>query len=102
VSDIHPARAFEELLVQLQETVSRLESDELTLAEAIDAYDHAVALANECSRMLDEAELRVSQIDVASRAIREETVLYRLDPATTASLLLGEDEDDLSDLLDED
>jgi exodeoxyribonuclease VII small subunit len=95
------SRGFEALLIELQETVSRLETDEMTLAEAIGAYERSVELANECSRMLDEAELRISTIDAASREIREESVVYRLDPMTAASLLLGNDEDDLADLLDD-
>ena len=94
-----PARQFEALLVELQVTVSRLESDELTLEEAIAAYERSAALANECSRMLDEAEQRIATIDSQSRSIREEAAIYRVDSARAAALLLGDDEDDLTDLL---
>jgi len=95
------ARAFEERLTQLQETVQRLEAEHLTLEEAIAAYERTVELANECSQMLDEAELRITTIDAQSRSLREESSVYRFSSASAAALLLGEDEDDLADLLDD-
>ena len=97
-----PVRQFEELLRELQQTVRRLEEDDLTLEESISAYERSVGLANSCSRMLDEAELRGAQIDSASRAIREEATIYRVDSFDAARLLLDDDEDDLADLLDSD
>jgi exodeoxyribonuclease VII small subunit len=95
------ARTFEELLVELQETVTQLETDQLTLEDAIAAYERSVALANQCTQMLDDAELRISTIDVQSRTIREESVLYRVESRSAAALLLGDDDEDLADLLDE-
>ncbi len=96
------AHTFEQLLVQLQETVTRLESDELTLDEAIAAYERSVEIANQCTRMLDEAELRITTIDVASRSLREESVVYNIGSSRAASLLLGDDDnDELADLLDD-
>ena len=96
------AHSFEELLVQLQETVVRLESDELTLEEAIAAYERSVKIANQCTPMLDSAELRITTIDAQSRTLREESVVYNIGSSRAASLLLGdEDDDDLADLLDD-
>ena len=96
------AHTFEELLVQLQETVTRLETDELTLDEAIAAYERSVEIANQCTKMLDDAELRITTIDVQSRTLREESVLYNISSSRAASLLLGDDDDDdLADLLDD-
>lgn len=95
-----PVREFEARLEQLQKAVRRLEEDELTLAEAIAAYEEAVELAASCNQMLDAAELRVSSIDAASRQLREEAVAYRADDSRYARLLLGED-DELADLLDD-
>lgn len=95
-----PVREFEDRLEQLQKAVRRLEEDDLTLADAIAAYEEAVELAASCNRMLDAAELRVSSIDAASRQLREEAVAYRVDESRYARLLLGED-DDLADLLDD-
>ena len=99
---IDNAHTFEELLVQLQETVVRLESDELTLEEAIAAYERSVEIANQCTRMLDDAELRITTIDAQSRTLREESAVYNIGSSRAASLLLGDDDDDdLADLLDD-
>lgn len=96
-----PVREFEARLEQLQKAVRRLDEDNLTLAEAIAAYEEAVELAASCSAMLDAAELRVSSIDAVSRELREEAVAYRLDESRVTRLLLGDD-DELADLLDDD
>jgi exodeoxyribonuclease VII small subunit len=96
------AHTFEDLLVQLQETVARLESDELTLEEAIAAYEQSVEIANQCTQLLDTAELRITTIDAQSRTLREESVVYNIGSSRAASLLLGDDDDDdLADLLDD-
>jgi exodeoxyribonuclease VII small subunit len=97
----HDAKTFELLLQQLQETVARLESDELTLEDAIAAYERSVEIANQCTQILDDAELRITTIDAQSRTIREESVLYRPRANRAAALLLGDDEDDLADLLED-
>ncbi len=94
-----PVREFEARLEQLQKAVRRLEEDELTLADAIAAYEEAVDLAASCSAMLDAAELRISSIDAASRQLREEAAPYRVDENRYARLLLGDD--DLADLIDD-
>lgn len=97
---VSPVREFETRLEQLQRSVRRLEDDNLTLAEAIDAYDEAVKLAATCSEILDAAELRVTTIDASSRRLREEAVAYRLDDSRVTRLLLGDD-DELADLLND-
>lgn len=105
MTSAEPAARFEELLAQLQQTVSALENEQLTLEESIAAYERSVALANACAEMLDEAELRISRIDRDSKGIRDEAVIYRASHPDVARLLLGEDDgDDLDDLigLDED
>jgi len=95
------ARTFEELIFQLQETVTRLETEDLTLEEAISAYERSVEIANRCAQMLDDAELRVTTIDAQSRSIREESAIYRVGSNSAAAVLLGDDDDDLADLLDD-
>lgn len=95
-----PVREFEAHLEQLQKAVRRLEDDDLTLEEAISAYEEAVALATSCGQMLDTAELRVSSIDASSRQLRDEAIAYRVDDNRYARLLLGDD--DLADLLEDD
>ena len=92
---------FESLIAELQETVKRMEGDELPLAEAIDAYERAVAIAARCSTMLEEAELRITRIDAASHGLREEASIYQAGRLDAARLLLGDDEEELFDLLDD-
>lgn len=95
-----PTATFEEMLRELHETVARLEEQRLTLDEAVGAYERCVELANACAALLDQAELRVSTIDRESRAVREQAAVYRFDQEA-ARMLLGDDEEDLADLLDD-
>jgi exodeoxyribonuclease VII small subunit len=93
---------FETLLAQLRDTVARLDGQELTLDEAVVAYEECVRIANACATLLDEAELRVTQINVNATALREIPESYAYSSSQIARrLLLGDDEDDLEDLLDD-
>jgi len=53
---------YEALYAQLQNVVSRLDAGDLPLDESLKLYEQGVRLAAECQRMLDEAELRVSNL----------------------------------------
>ena len=57
------ALQFEELLRQFDEAVAALESDGLSLEDALNKYEAAVRLADECAKILRTAELRISEID---------------------------------------
>jgi exodeoxyribonuclease VII small subunit len=63
---------FEEQFGRLQEVVQRLSDGNLTLQEALSAFEEGMSLADNCSRMLEEAELRVQQ--VSERAARSGSV----------------------------
>ena len=54
---------FEAMLQRFDETVSSLETDSLSLEDAIDKYETAVELAQQCAAILERAELRVSEIE---------------------------------------
>lgn len=54
--------SFEEAFKQLEETVHRLETGDLTLEESIALFERGQALARHCSAALDQAELRVNQL----------------------------------------
>lgn len=54
--------SFEEAFRQLEETVRALEAGDLALAEMVALYERGVRLADFCSRLLDEAEMRVTQL----------------------------------------
>ena len=63
---------FEQQFGRLQEVVQRLSDGNLTLPEALSAFEEGMALADNCGRMLEEAELRVQQ--VSERATRSGSV----------------------------
>lgn len=61
--------SFEESFARLQEVVGRLSAGNLSLQEALGAFEEGMGLADTCAQMLDEAELRVKQVsDKALRA----------------------------------
>ncbi len=55
-------RPFEAIYRELEETVQRLESGELSLAESLALFERGAALAEQCNALLDNAELRVRQL----------------------------------------
>jgi exodeoxyribonuclease VII small subunit len=52
-------RSFEEAFAELEEVVASLESGELDLDRALSLYERGKILAQYCSKLLDQAELRV-------------------------------------------
>ena len=52
--------AFGENLQRLDEVLRRLESDPMSLDEALDAFEQGVSLVRENRRILEEAEQRVA------------------------------------------
>jgi exodeoxyribonuclease VII small subunit len=56
--------SFEEALDRLEEIVDDLEDDPPGLDEALDAYEEGVGLAKECLARLDQAEQRVSELEI--------------------------------------
>ena len=59
------ATTYEALLQRLEEAVARLEDGELSLEEALAAYQEGVALAAQCQKLLDTAEQRIEELRVA-------------------------------------
>ena len=53
---------YETLYTRLQAIVARLETGELPLAEALALYEEGVGVASACQRLLDEAELRIQEL----------------------------------------
>ena len=60
MSDTQPT--YEELYLELERTVAELEAGDLPLEQALRSYERGVALAAQCQRLLDNAELRVQQV----------------------------------------
>ena len=53
---------FEEAMNKLEETVKKLESTETTLDDAMALFEEGVKLSRTCQQLLNEAELKVTQI----------------------------------------
>jgi exodeoxyribonuclease VII small subunit len=60
--------AYETLYTRLQAIVARLETGELPLAESLALYEEGVAVASACQQLLDEAELRIQELQPGGEA----------------------------------
>jgi exodeoxyribonuclease VII small subunit len=54
--------SYEELVLQLEKSIERLESGDLSLEEAVHEYEFGMHVIQRCNEMLDEAELRVTEL----------------------------------------
>jgi exodeoxyribonuclease VII small subunit len=54
--------AFEQSLLELEETVAKLEAGDLTLEESLALFERGQKLAAHCNELLDKASLRVEQL----------------------------------------
>jgi exodeoxyribonuclease VII small subunit len=54
--------SFEQALIALEKTVERLEAGELPLEESLKLFERGQELAAYCSRLLEEASLKVEQL----------------------------------------
>lgn len=55
---------FETAFKALQENVTKLEGEELTLEESLKLYKRGQALARRCAELLEEAELQVRTLSM--------------------------------------
>jgi len=73
---------FEALYGRLEDAVSKLEKGGLTLEESLSLFEEGMKLAQRCQEMLQQAELRVTQLQESFanglNAVREETAAYAL------------------------
>ncbi len=53
---------FEQALGRLSEVLKELESDDVPLDKAIELYEEGMKLSRQCSKKLEEAELRIEQV----------------------------------------
>ncbi len=49
-------KSFEELIAELEEIVSKLESNKLSLEESVNEYKRGIELSVECKKRLDQAK----------------------------------------------
>ncbi len=55
---------FEEALMQLENIVRELESGQIKLDDAVNAYEKAVALKKLCSEKLQSARLKIEKLEI--------------------------------------
>ncbi len=60
----HPSLSFEEALRELEEIVGSLERGEVSLDEAIIAFERGTKLKTLCQARLEDARMKVEQIKV--------------------------------------
>lgn len=54
--------SYEELVRQLEASVARLETGELSLEDAVLEYEFGMKVIEQCNSMLDRAELRITEL----------------------------------------
>ncbi|RMF47086.1 MAG: exodeoxyribonuclease VII small subunit, partial [Anaerolineae bacterium] len=55
--------SYEQALAELEEIVAALESDEKTLDEVLHLFERGQALAKHCAALLEQAEVKITQLD---------------------------------------
>jgi exodeoxyribonuclease VII small subunit len=55
--------SFEEALTKLEQIVERLEKEDVTLEDSVKQFEEGVKLSKYCSKILEEAELRIEQVN---------------------------------------
>lgn len=53
---------FEDAMQQLEETVKKLESGEVTLDESMELFEKGINLSRTCQKLLGEAQLKVTKL----------------------------------------
>ncbi len=58
--------SFEEALKKLESIVEQLEDEEITLEDSVKLYEEGVQLSQFCTEILEQAELRIEQVNEAN------------------------------------
>ena len=64
---------FEASLKRLDEIVSRMERGDVPLDEALSLFEEGTALVKSCTKLLDEAELKIVRLTKGNDGAPEET-----------------------------
>ena len=59
--------SYESLYTRMQAIVAQLEAGELPLEQALALYEEGVSVAAACQQLLDQAELRIQEIQPKAR-----------------------------------
>lgn len=55
--------SFENALQRLEDIVSKLEDESVSLEDSIELYEEGTKLSNYCSKILENAELRIEEVN---------------------------------------
>ncbi len=55
-------KSFEELLKRLEEIVSKLETNDISLEESLDLFEEGIGISKECEKILSTARKRVQKL----------------------------------------
>lgn len=55
--------SFEEALKKLESIVEQLENEEITLEDSVKLYEEGVKMSKFCAEILEQAELRIEQVN---------------------------------------
>src|SRR5437879_4743267 len=91
---------FEQSFRRLQEVVQKLSEGNLTLEDALSSFEEGMELADRCTQMLDEAELRLERVSsqvarAAAESVEQSEADIRLRPVNSAARAAAEDLDEL-------
>jgi len=56
------AKNFEESIIELENIVAKLESGTLSLEEGISSFEQGMEIANNCNKILEDAEKRIVKV----------------------------------------
>jgi exodeoxyribonuclease VII small subunit len=59
--------SYEDLVRELEASIVRLENGELALEDAVLEYEYGMALIEQCNKLLDAAELRVTELSLRAQ-----------------------------------
>lgn len=60
--DSKEPQSFEEALTRLEEIVTELEDESISLEASIKLYEEGIELSKHCTETLEEAELRIQKV----------------------------------------
>lgn len=63
---------FEKTFQELQNIITRLESSDLPLEEALKFYEKGQKLADQCTQILEKAQLRVEMLNPSKPSVDED------------------------------
>lgn len=67
--------SFEQTMQKLEEIVKELESDKLDLDTSVSKFEQGMELSKQCSKILDDAEKRISILINKDGEIKEENFI---------------------------